>query len=181
MQDWLRTFLLTLLGISLIITSYGLYTAQTPSKAQGGYQVRGDTVFFFDHAMSGVNVASFEPLPYDYARDANFVYYDGRVVDGADPATFTVLGYLMAKDANAVYVYDRAEPLLDPARVEFLGNYYTRQGTEIHYKGRPTEIDPTTIEILPLNLAARDKNGIYVAGRLRLDSAESAVSEAGVE
>lgn len=159
----LITALLLLLGLGL---SAFMYMTAAPEEA-GGYHVRGDTVFFFDHAMSGVDVASFEALPYDYARDANFVYYDGRVVDGADPVSFTVLGYLMAKDANAVYVYDRAETLLDPARVEFLGNYYTRQGTEIHYKGRPTEIDADTIQILPLNLAARDKHGLYIAGRLR--------------
>lgn len=157
-------------AICAITVIYIFLFLQPNTDQPGGYSVTEQGVYFFDQLMYDVDVQSFEALPYDYGRDKNFVYYDGRVIDGADPATFTVLGYLMAKDARAVYVYDRAEPLLDPTRVQFLGNYYTQQGSEIHYKGRPTEIDTTTFELIPHNLGARDKNGMYIAGKLRTNT-----------
>lgn len=168
---------LLLVLLAVLGTGVALYLVTEPTNTTGGYRITNEAVYFFDEPLYEVDIRSFEPLPYDYASDKNFVYYDGRVVPGADPKTFTVLGAIMAKDATAVYVYDRAEPLLDPARVEFLGNYYTKQDNEIHYKGRPTDIDAETIEIIPVSLGAQDKNGIYIAGRLRNSFTEDTSSE----
>ncbi len=71
-----------------------------------------------------VDANSFEELITGYARDANFVYYEGKK-NGFDPNTFIVLGYYggFTMDKNGVY-YDRKRiPMADPATFNMFKEY----------------------------------------------------------
>lgn len=54
-----------------------------------------------------VDIASFENAggsePYEYTRDKNHIYYEGKVLPDADLATFQIIKWGYAKDKNNVY------------------------------------------------------------------------------
>jgi hypothetical protein len=53
------------------------------------------------------DVATFQVLPYLYAKTGSVIYYDGKIVEGADVATFAVLenpeAHRDAQDSEASY------------------------------------------------------------------------------
>lgn len=79
-----------------------------------------DAVFYRDETalnlLRKADVASFEPLDADHARDAAHVFCRGRPIAGADPASFAALGGLFGRDEQAVYFNGYRVDDIEPAQ-----------------------------------------------------------------
>ncbi len=47
-------------------------------------------IYFFEQRIEGVDIATWQPLDWDYSKDKNYVYKGAQRVKNADPKTFTV-------------------------------------------------------------------------------------------
>lgn len=81
--------------------TFGLLSCYYAKDAQHVYNMKmlnKDPVM-----LAKANAESFKVLPYDYAKDKNYVYYQGNIFDGADASTFQVIVNNYTKDKNHVY------------------------------------------------------------------------------
>ncbi len=80
-----------------------------------------DGVLFVNGAeftFDAVDVSSFENIggdePFEYSRDKNHVYYEGKVIHDADFATFQIIKWGYAKDKKNVYFLETIVEGADP-------------------------------------------------------------------
>lgn len=66
-----------------------------------GQSVNSETMQEVD--MHGVDLASFEVLDSEYARDVAQIYFRGLAVEEADPDSFVILDYGYGRDATALW------------------------------------------------------------------------------
>ncbi|MCH1502888.1 MAG: DKNYY domain-containing protein [Verrucomicrobiales bacterium] len=118
----------------------------------------------------GLDVASFEALSEEYARDNEHVYHKVIspgvflviLLNDADPATFEVLARNLARDRNHVWVYDQIQPGADPANLELVdsGRVFKDQDS-VHYQSEQiTGADAASFRHLGSAYYA-DKNRAY--------------------
>lgn len=68
--------------------------------------------------FAAVDIASFENVggsePYEYTRDKNHIYYEGKVLPNADLATFQIIKWGYGKDKKNVYFLETIVEGADP-------------------------------------------------------------------
>ncbi len=107
-------------------------------------------------------IASFEALGENFARDAKSVYFEGKAIQGADPSSFNINYLSLAdihyqSDINHVYLDGRLIPKADPKTFEIVPNsgnssilsYYGKDASHVYfYGGLLEDADSNTFEIL---------------------------------
>jgi hypothetical protein len=118
----------------------------------------------------GLDVASFEALSEEYARDKDRVYH--KVISTgvflviqlpeADPASFEVLASNVARDKNHVWYYERTLPGVDSATFELVdGGMVFKDKDSVHYQHeRIAGADPGSFKHLGSGYYA-DKSRVY--------------------
>ena len=103
--------------------------------------------------------------PSGYAKDKNFLYYQGERIEGADPDTFEIVGFhgIHARDKNFVYGY-RAKKLswIDANTFKIVSDVYFKDKNSVYYgEGKIIDnIDPITFEYLG-GIYFKDRNSVW--------------------
>lgn len=69
----------------------GVTPALSAQNYRSAYSMNGSSVYYDGIPIQEANAKSFQILGYGYAKDANFVYLDGRVLEFVDPYGFRVI------------------------------------------------------------------------------------------
>lgn len=132
-----------------------------------------------------------------YAKDANYVYYEGKVIEGADPNTITFLGrpeaqeVLYAKDIHSIYFQGQKVEGSDPESFQFLENGYAHDSKQVYQEVETSHgyhkidlqtlsgFDGATFELLDENYS-KDQSSVYFQNKVvsGADSASFKLSEA---
>ncbi|MFC1720957.1 DKNYY domain-containing protein [Patescibacteria group bacterium] len=101
---------------------------------------------------------------YSYARDKDFLYWEGKRFDGVDPNTFSILGRGFIKDKDSVYYWWKKLEGSDPETFEFLWSGFARDKNFVYRNNPEPEIfdgiDPATFEKID-DAYFKDKDAIY--------------------
>lgn len=99
-----------------------------------------------------------------FARDKDYLYWEGKRFEGVDPNTLVILGRGFVKDKDAVYFYWRKLEGSDGATFEFLWSGFARDKNFVYRNNPEPEIfkgvDPATFEKIDDNYL-KDKNSVY--------------------
>ena len=116
--------------------------------SHSGYVRDGSAAYYFHEVRAKrkvtkvkADLATFEALDEDFAKDDKAVYFRGRKIPGGDPASFRLLKMYYAKDKNQVYYSsssDRFRILEDANAESFLdmGSEYGTDHSTLYYLGR---------------------------------------------
>ncbi len=70
-------------------------------------------IYFSDHKIEGVDIASFEVLSNNFSRDKFHVYYMEKILKEVDAPSFQIMSYSAFKDKNNVYTFKQGEFIID--------------------------------------------------------------------
>jgi len=109
----------------------------------------------------------------DYAKDKNYVFYDGKILNGADTNTFEELSpHIYFKDSRSVYCNGKVLENVAPENFTRINNscYATDKKRVYYYCKLIVEADPETfvaIENTGGQCYAKDKNHNFIAGSIQ--------------
>ena len=132
-------------------------------------------VYYDSVRVDGVDLATFELVGQEFARDKRHVYMNGLVLADADPATFKpIKNSLYFRDKSHVWHYKELLADADPATFELIGDSpYCRDKSHIWYKYDDVLLvgaDPATFEVIGETDYCRDKSHIWFRSDLLPDA-----------
>ncbi|HEC30695.1 MAG TPA: hypothetical protein ENI66_01630, partial [Candidatus Yonathbacteria bacterium] len=118
-------------------------------------------IIYFDNTLSQAE----QNLMFTFARDKDYLYWEGKRFDGIDPNTFAILGRGFIKDKDSVYYQEQKLKGSDPATFEFLDDGYRRDKNLVYFMGDKqietlAGVDGSTFEIID-KIYTKDKNTVY--------------------
>lgn len=104
-------------------------------------------------------------LPYGYARDSQYVYYENfkgkiKILKKANPSTFISLndGYF-AKDDQHIFFEQYALPKANPATWQKIDSFYSKDDKSVYFTHKRLDADLETFELEPIT----DNHGITIS------------------
>jgi hypothetical protein len=173
------------LGIIMFLffsTSFGVGYKEIDKEKSNQYFSKGGKVYFSSMGnffelgvkeLKGTDLKSFEVLASNYAKDKNFVYYNGEKILGVDASTFEYLEEGFSKDNTRVYYFDKVLEDANPKTFIYLQRGMGKDNVNVFLEGKLVlegVIDINTFEIINLNYY-KDKNNIYYKN-LKLEGVE---------
>ena len=102
--------------------------------------------------LKNADASTFEILQNDdYARDKNFVFYQGNRVEGADPSTFEYVADLYAKDKNRAYYAGDSIESSSSNGFKIIDSYYSADNTDVYYTTKPLKVCSVSNFKIPSN------------------------------
>lgn len=141
------------------------------------YYTKDDQVYFVSMGnffslgakeVEEADISSFRVLTTEYARDLQYLYFNGKIVDSVDLDSFQILSRLYAKDRNSVYILGKVEPRADLETFEALGeSYYAKDKNSVWYfYDIVVKADPQSFTALPDPVEGEDHQNRFLRGHL---------------
>jgi len=131
------------------------------------YSKDKNSAYYFDHPISGVDLATFRALNLNYAADKNHIYHyyhtRNHIVQEADISTFTVFtrDNEYAKDKRYVFYEGSPVPNADVNSFKVLGRFYGMDKKSVFCMHEKTDFDRKTFTSIGSGTYVTDKNGVY--------------------
>ncbi len=73
-------------------------------------------VYFSDHKIKGVDIASFQVLSRNFSKDKFYVYRMQKTLEGVDAPSFQIMGYSVFQDKDNIYTIKQGKFVIDRKR-----------------------------------------------------------------
>lgn len=129
------------LFIILISIIFGACNGYLVENGKVYYKSSNEAQGIVKRHLKNADASTFEILQNDdYARDKNFVFYQGNRVEGADPSTFEYVADLYAKDKNRAYYAGDSIESSSSKGFKIIDSYYSADNTDVYYTTKPLKV-----------------------------------------
>lgn len=134
-------------------------------------------ITYMGRSVEGADRATFKVLGREnettYAKDTNYVFYEGKILERADPKTFEFLKEEYAKDAESLFYRGEKIQGADIETFAILPGSYSKDRNFVYYTSSiMLSADVETFEIINISQTdeysdyARDKKNIYYKDKI---------------